>query len=592
MEPALPATPRRRPRRGSPERPIDTRLVRAVALLLALPVVIVAATVAQPGPLPGPTLPAGFDGAAALTLSRELARAHPSRVPGTLEGGQAAAWFEQRLALYGLPVTRDEWTADVPGLGRTKLVNLQAVVRGTLDDAIVVMAHRDTRVGSAGANDNATGTAALIELARGYAAVGAGGAAQRRPLHTLLFLSTDGGAYGGIGAARFAARSPWRGRVSAGVSLDGLGGREPPRLELSGLGAHSPPAALVRTVESRGGDVLGRSLRRPGLLTQLVALGLPFAYGEQAPLLAAGIPAVRLTTSPEAGVAPGADEIEGLNATRFARLGVTAEETLGSLDASVELPETTAAALFLGDRAIRGWALALLLVVATVPFVAGALDLLGRARRRRIPLQGAWRALRRRAGLWLFGIAIVFVLALGGALPIGGKPPPPDEPPVDAWPLGAVIAAIAVGLLAWLRERALLLPRRRATEDEELAGFCVTFVALSGVAVATVVVNPYGLVFLLPSLYAWLWLPHLRRTRGGPADLLFGAGLVGPVLALVVLHEQLDLGARAPLYLLGLLTSGVISWPTALVLAAWAACAAQIAALAARRYAPLDASAR
>ena len=587
MEPALPATRRRRPRRGSTERPIDTRLVRSVALLLLVPIVITAATVVRSGPLPAPTLPAGFDGATALALTRELARDYPSRVPGTPEGARAARWFEQRLSLYGLEVTRDAWSDHVPGLGRTTLLNLQVVVQGTLEEAIVVMAHRDTKVGSAGANDNASGTAALIELARAYATGGTGSASQRRPLHTLVFLSTDGGNYGALGSARFARSPRWRARVSAGLSLDGVGGRSRPRIELSGLGAHSPPVTLVRTLERRAATTLERPLRQPGVLTQLVALGLPFGYGEQAPLLGAGIPAIRLTTSPDAGVAPGADETEGLDAARLARLGVAAEATLGSLDGAVELPETTAAALFLGNRAIRGWALALLLATATLPFVAAALDLLGRARRRRLPLRGAWMALRRRAGFWLFGAAILFALAVGGALPVDGEPPLPDEPPLDAWPLGAVLVAAAVGLLTWLRERALLLPRARATEDEELAGFCVGFVALSGVAVGTVVVNPYGLVFLLPSLYAWLWLPHLRSSRGGPADLLFGAGLAGPVLALVVLHEQLDLGTRAPLYLLGLLTSGVISWPTALVVVGWAACTAQIGALVAGRYAPL-----
>src|SRR5207302_851999 len=85
---------------------------------------------------------------------------------------------------------------------------------------------------SPGANDNASGTAALIELARGYANVGAGRRAT--PAHRILFLSTDGGAFGGLGAAHFAAQAARRGGVVAVVNLDALGGTGRPRLELAG----------------------------------------------------------------------------------------------------------------------------------------------------------------------------------------------------------------------------------------------------------------------------------------------------------------------------------------------------------------------
>ncbi len=92
----------------------------------------------------------------------------------------------------------------MPGLGRVPLHNLWAVVGGQSSDAIVVMAHRDDTGVGPGANDNASGTAALVELARGYAQADTPASERVRPAHTIVFLSTDGGAFGALGAVRFA----------------------------------------------------------------------------------------------------------------------------------------------------------------------------------------------------------------------------------------------------------------------------------------------------------------------------------------------------------------------------------------------------
>ena len=584
MEPARLGTGKRRARRGSVERPVDLRLVRNLGVVVALPLLLAVFTVARPGPLPAPALPPAFDGKTAAALTVELASDNADRVPGSLGAASAAQWFRDKLALYGLPVREDAWRGDVPGVGRVELRNLASVVQGTLDETIVIVAHRDNNGRSAGANGNASGTAALIELARAYATAGTTESA-RTPLHTLVFLSTDGGAYGSLGVARFASHSPLARRAVAVLSLDGLAGRAPARLELSGLARRSPPPALVRTAAARIATEAGREPLRPGLLDQLVSLALPFGYGEQAPLLAAGIPAVRIATVPDGGTSPGGDEVSGLDTDRLTRLGRASETILTTLDGAVQVPTATDGALFLGDRAVRGWALQLLLMTAVVPFGAAALDLLSRCRHRRLPLAPAWRALRRRFGLWLALVALLGLAALAGALPVDrALPLPPDQPPVDTWPVAALALGIIVAALVWLRARARLIPRARARPDEDLAAYAVAFVALLLVCVWTALVSPYGLVFVLPSLYAWLVLPQLRRAPGWVTDLAFGLGLIGPVLALVVLAEQLDLGLRAPLYAASLITSGVVPWASTLAIAAWAAVAGQVGAVAAGRY--------
>jgi Peptidase family M28 len=589
MEPARLGTSKRRARRGSIERPVDLRLARNLATLLALPLLLVVFTMARAGPLPAPDLPPAFDGATAAALTAELAGDNANRVPGSPGAASAARWFRDKLALYGLTVREDVWREDVAGVGRVELRNLATVVPGTLDETIVVVAHRDNNGLSAGANSDASGTAALIELARAYATAGTTESA-RTPLHTLVFLSADGGAFGSLGVARFASRSPLARRAVAVVSLDGLAGRATPRLEIGGLGAHSPPPTLVGTADARIATESGSAPAHPGFLDQLVALGLPFGYGAQAPVLGDGIPAVRITTGSDGGTPPGGDEIGALDRTRLTQLGRASETLLTSLDAAVELPTTTGGALYLGERAVRGWSLELLLLVAVVPFGGAALDLLSRCRRRRLALAPAWRALRRRLGLWLVLVVLLGVAAVAGALPVEPTlPPPPDQPPVDRWPVGAIALGLIVTALVWLRARARLIPRARARPEEDLAAYAVAFVALLGIAAWTTLVSPYTLIFLLPSLYAWLALPQLRHGPGWLTDVAFGIGLSGPVLALVVLAKQLDLGLRAPLYAASLLTTGVVPWGATLALAAWAAVASFVGAIAAGRYtAPSD----
>ena len=212
---------RRRARRGSLERPINARLYRGAFLVLSLPLLVLAFSVARPATLSAPLLPPNFDGAATKQLAEELATKYPDRAPGAPSALQAAQWFREQLQPYGLPISTDVWNEHVAGLGNVGLRNMWAVAGGESSDAIVVMAHRDDTGDGPGANDNASGTAALIELARSYAQIDTPDAQRVRSAHTVVFLSTDGGAFGGLGALRFAERSPFH--VVATINLDAIG---------------------------------------------------------------------------------------------------------------------------------------------------------------------------------------------------------------------------------------------------------------------------------------------------------------------------------------------------------------------------------
>ena len=106
---------RRRPRRGSLERPVSGRMYRVTWALVALPLLVAAFTVGHPEPLPKPDLPPSFDATSAARVARDLAERFPSRVPGTAQAEEATAWVRDRLAEYHLAVEERTVRGRAPG---------------------------------------------------------------------------------------------------------------------------------------------------------------------------------------------------------------------------------------------------------------------------------------------------------------------------------------------------------------------------------------------------------------------------------------------------------------------------------------------
>src|ERR671933_432212 len=106
---------RRRPRHGWLERPGSARMYRGTWLLVALPLLVAAFSVAHPAPLAAPPLPAAFDRNAAVALASDLARSFPDRSPGSPQALGAAQWLEQQVSAYGLQTPVDRLEAAIPG---------------------------------------------------------------------------------------------------------------------------------------------------------------------------------------------------------------------------------------------------------------------------------------------------------------------------------------------------------------------------------------------------------------------------------------------------------------------------------------------
>src|SRR5581483_6222486 len=472
--------------------------------------------------------------------------------------------------------------AAIPGHGRVPLVNLVAEKRGLSHKTIVVLAHRDDAGVGPGANDNASGTAALVELARAYAATG--GAAQLRLPYSVLFLSTDGGAYGGLGAAEFAAHAPQRQDVIAVIDLDAIAGVGKPRLELAGDTARSPASGLVETVRAQIAAQTGSDPLRASALRQLVDLGFPFSAYEQAPFVARGIPAVTITTAPDRPASGIGDGPGGLDGPRLGQVGRATQNVVDALEQGIALPSGPSSYVYLGSRIVRGWAIEIVLVSALLPFLVAAVDLFARCRRRRIRISPALRSYRSRLGFWAWCGGLFALFAAAGAWP-GGAPRPPllTEVHTPATALAGLAVLVAAG---WFVARHRLIPRRPVLAEETLAGHTGALLALAVVALLVVATNPYALVFLLPSLHAWLWLPQVRGRAIALRAVVLLLGFAGPALLVWSFASRYGLGLDAPWYIAWLYSLRYAPAPGFVIGLAWAAAAAQLVALSAGRYAP------
>jgi hypothetical protein len=584
--------PRRRPRRGSLERPVSTRIYRVAWLAVAVPVLVAAFSVGRPDPLPEPRLRPFFDGPTAAQFARELVLCCPDRSPGSPKAREAAAWVEQRLRDYRFDVERQTFSADIPGRGKETLVNVVAVAPRSprepvrSQQTIVVMAHRDNLGLSPGANDNASGTAALLELARdvGDASL----------VHKFVFVSTDGGAFGSLGAAAFAESPRYAGRIVAVVNLDAVAGSGAPRIAFASDNSRVPSPTLLATADESVRDHAGVLPSRPGAVGQLLDLAFPFSFGGQAPFVARGAPAVTITTGGERPPDAEGDTLAALDAERLEDLGRSAQALLGSLDEAAEVARGTDSYVYFGTRILHGWTVQFVLLAALLPFLAATIDLFARCRRRRIPLAPALRSYASRLGVWLWAGAAFALFSLVGILPSGADRPLALETQVASdWPAAALAALAVVSALGWLVARPRLAPARSISREEELGGHLAGMLVLAVVALVVAAANPYALVFVLPALHAWLWLPQVSDRGRGAQLALYAAGFAGPLLLVGSFALRFELGLDALWYLLALTAIGYVPVPLVLAFLAWGAAAGQTGAMALGRYAPYpDASER
>jgi Peptidase family M28 len=542
---------------------INWRLYRAAFAPFLIALAVAAFSLQGRPPALSTTLaPEAFEGERALAELKSLASAYPDRRPGsagdealarrvarTLEGlgGTAQGGFQVRtLRSRGQTIE-----------GERSLTTVIAQRAGATDaPAILIVAHRDAA--GAGAQAQLSGTAALLELARVFAA--------RDTQRTIVLASTSGGSGGDAGAAQLASaataalnaggREPFDAAIVLG-DLAGARTSRPMVLPFSD-GVGSAPLQLQRTVAGAIAAETGVQPGAPSTLGQLAHLAFPLAVGEQGVLDEQGVPAVLVQVSGERG--PSADD--PVSAERLQGFGRAVLNAVDALDTAPDVPAAMESSLPIQRKTMPAWALRLLAIALLAPAVAAAVDGLARARRRRLPV-GRWT-------LWTLSCALpflccaLFAYLLGLLGILGADPPVPALP--GALPLGATGATALVAMLltfalAWLLWAALV--RRLgwgARPDARVAGLASALVA-SAIAVVVWAGNPFAGLLVLPALHLWLLLASPERvqtgTRSGRAGALALVALGLAPLALLVAFYAHELG----------LGVGDVAW-TALLLVA------------------------
>ena len=394
---------------------------------------------------------------------RELARHYPDRRPGSAGAAGARRLVPTQLALYGFRAATDALHGDDPRARRGRARNVVGRRPGPL-------AGRDRRDGAPGQHRqrarrerqrlrNGGAGRARARLRAAPATTGR----QRRPAHTLVFVSTDGGAYGGARRSalrRDLAATAARGRGASTSTRRGAGaaatrdrGRRP----------RSPAASLVAPPPRGSLEQTGSEPRRPGALAAArstsASRSRSASRGRSSP---AASPRITLTTSGDRpasvrGHARAARPQRAGRARPRRRRTSSARSTPGSTRAGRERATCTSASGSSAAGRSSSCSSPLLL-----PFLVGAVDLFARCRRRRIPLAPACGACRSRLAFWLcVGVLLLVVLALVGVLPTAPPPAPRRRPPPA--PTGRVSRSRArrARTRGWLVSRERLIPRRR-----------------------------------------------------------------------------------------------------------------------------------
>jgi hypothetical protein len=281
-------------------------------------------------------MPPVIDSASAWSaLSVLAADSMEGRRIGTRGNASARAYLVQRLAQAGVTPLVPGYVQHFDVAGRDTSardgVNVLGIAYGAdTSRVIVVSAHFDhlgVRGGRVynGADDNASGTAAVLALAEWYAA--------HPPRHTIVFAFFDGEEPGLRGSRAFVAAPPLPlRRIAANVNVDMVARLD--RNELFAAGATPYPffrpllraTAKVAPVKLR----LGHDLSEPDGTQSWIGQSDQLAFHEK------GIPFVYFGVEDHADYHRTTDDVERVDAGRFIAAVRTVADFLHRLDQSLD----------------------------------------------------------------------------------------------------------------------------------------------------------------------------------------------------------------------------------------------------------------
>ncbi len=510
---------------------LDWRLYRLALVPVALALLVAAFSLqARPRPIDTTLPPDAFDGARAAAQLDSMVSRYPVRRPGDVGDTGLAGYVARSLARPALSgeapfkVTVHRFDAETID-GRQSLLNVVATRAGAPGPGLLILAHRDaaSRVDPA----QLSGTAALLELGRVFA--------DGRLRRTTTLASTSGGSGGNAGAVRLAQEVS--GPFAAVIVLGDIAGsvqRDPVVVSTSN-GRGFAPLQLQRTVAAAVRQEVGVSTRPLAVTDQFARLAFPFAPGEQASLLKAGVPAVLLQASGERGPKAG----EQLAPGRLGTYGRAALRAITALDNGPDPRAGIREDVVTLQKVVPGWAVRLLVAALLIAPLLVGIDGCARIRRRGGDLL-VWVG-------WLFATALPFALAAVAILVLGltgaihVRPEAPVLPGIVPTQVAVMIVVGLVFALGWLARWALVRTLGLGGSSPAAPGAGgVVILVLAVLAWAVWFANPFAAALLVLPTHLWLAVlaPGLRVRRPLAVGLII-IGMLPIVLVLISLSSQL-----------------------------------------------------
>jgi hypothetical protein len=324
----------------------------------AAPAALAVLALAAPRPAALPP-PARFDGDRAIADLRSLANGCTHRRPETGCHRRAAAMIAQQAKLAGLTVSEHRFEG-----GR----NVIAESRGARPGVVVLAAHYDTVADSPGAADDASGVAAVLEVARTLQRWDR----ERRTIRYAFFDREEDGLLGSKAyvASLSAAR---RAEIEAALAVEMPGFRGGSPVLHTFRQPVVPPASLVGRVLAAAPEV---DVGDPwlGWLYPLAArtVAIPFS-ADDAPFRAGGVPAAFYSDSSfstfYAHYHRPTDVTSEIDPDALARAGDALLRIVADLAAGPPLPREAGAWLPLGAVVLGHNALVALAILLVLPMV-------------------------------------------------------------------------------------------------------------------------------------------------------------------------------------------------------------------------------
>ena len=493
---------------------------------LALALLIAVLTLQVPAPVGAGAPVTAFSTERAMVDIREIAqRPHPV---GSADHARVRAVLLKRMAELGLQTSTQAGALSPKAAQRLEreggsaqgieLTNLVGVLPGRDPrlPAVALMAHYDTVPDSAGAADDTTGVAAILEAVR---AIRARGPADR----TLVVILTDGEELNLDGARAFWGGHPLRDRIGAVVNLEARGGGGRAMMFETGTGNAETIALFARAGARATGGVSSNSLAV--FVYEAMPNGTDFTIPKDR-----GVQGVNLAFigRPEQYHAP-VSTPDALDPGSVQHIGAQALETADALLRAPTLPVATANVVYadlfgrviIGHPPVMGWGL------LGLAFLGLGLAVWRARARAGLTFADAGRG--AIDGLWFLSTGLVltqFVRVLAG--PMAGRADSADAyytllarlPWMEA---GAALTALAV---------ALVLFGGRTRLDRRIVAGAIALAAVVAMVLGglnPIVIGAAGVAVglsLFPGLAA-------RSTWGG------WTGLIGLILILAIPAQAL-----------------------------------------------------